>query len=188
MFSRFTCILSTCTEMETFLEYELAPQLPSFILDGQIRKTTKSALGSMLKSLINYQTTIANEAVFVINGGYFLHTVVEPKPATYQNEREAYKASTKSAEQNRRAKNCTSVDIVAAPYTTPQNDFYRNNCNKTCFIQTLSPELCSAGITVRRAESDADILLCQQQFRWQNQTVISQWWLLGQILMSWSRP
>ena len=181
-FIRITCILNTSTEMETFLQYELAPQLPSLFLDGQIRKTEKSALEEMMKPLIDCQNTIPDDVIFVIDGGYLLHAGVWPKRSTYQAVCEGYKTyiikhyhegvtvvfdgdagppSTKSAEQNRRAKTCTSAYIVIAPNlptTTTQAAFLGNNCNKARLIDTLSLVLTSSGITVKQAESDADTL------------------------------
>ena len=91
LFNRITCILNTSTEMETFLQYELAPQPPSLFLDGQILKTEKSALGKMMKSLIDCQNTIPDDSIFVIDGGYLLHVGVWSKRSTYQAVCEAYK-------------------------------------------------------------------------------------------------
>ena len=76
LFSRITCILNTSTEMETFLQYELAPQPPSLFLDGQIRKTENSALGKTMMSLIDCHNTLPDDAIFVIDGGHLLHDVV----------------------------------------------------------------------------------------------------------------
>ena len=76
--------------------------------------------------------------------------------------------STKSAEQNRRAKNCTSADIVIAPHwpnTTIQAPFLGNNCNKARPIDTLSLVLTSSGITGKQAESDADTLIVSTVFQ-----------------------
>ena len=84
LINRITCIINTSTEMETFLQYELAPQPPYLFLDGQIRKTEKSALEKMMKSLIDCQNTIPDDDIFVIDGGYLLHAVVWPKQSTYQ--------------------------------------------------------------------------------------------------------
>ena len=133
MFNRITCVLNTSEEMETFLRYELATQPPSLFADGQMRKTAKSSLGNMLKSMSVCHTTVPDDSVYVIDGGYLLHAVVWPKPATYQDVCNAYIAyiskhyhasatvvfdgydgppSTKSAEQNRRARIRTSADIV----------------------------------------------------------------------------
>ena len=74
-----------------------------------------------MKSLIDCENTIPDDAIFVIDGGYLLHAVVWPKRSTYQAVCEAYKTyiikhyhegatvmfdgyagppSTKSAEQN----------------------------------------------------------------------------------------
>ena len=66
--------------------------------------------------------------------------------------------STKSAEQNRRAK--YSADIVVTPNlqtTTSQSAFHGNNCNKSHLIQT--PDLRSIGITLIQADPDADVLI-----------------------------
>ncbi len=70
--------------------------------------------------------------------------------------------STKSAEQNRRARIRTSADIVVTPNlptTTSQCAFLGNNNNKSHLIQTLSADLRSISITVKQAESDADVLI-----------------------------
>ena len=70
--------------------------------------------------------------------------------------------STKSAEQNSRAKSCTSASIMVSPdlpTTTAQNRFLGNRSNKTRLIQVLTPILKDAGIHVRQAKSDADTLI-----------------------------
>ena len=89
-----------------------------------------------MKSLIDCQNTIPDDANFVIDGGYLLHAVVWQKQSTYRVVCEAYKTyiikhyhedatvvfdgyaglpSTKPAEQNRRAETCTSADVLFAP-------------------------------------------------------------------------
>ena len=76
--------------------------------------------------------------------------------------------STKSAEQTRRAKSCTSADIVIAPnlpITTNQAAFLGNNYNKVRLIDTLSLVLTSSGITVKQAEADADTLIVSTAFQ-----------------------
>ena len=136
MFNRITCILNTSTEMETFLQYELAPLHPSLLVHGQIRKTAKSALGAMLKSMVDCHSTILDDAVYVVDGGYLIHVVVWPKLATYQDVCNVYETyiikhyhvgatlvfdgynappSTKSAEQNRGAMYTISAYIVVTP-------------------------------------------------------------------------
>ena len=105
MFNIGICLLNTSTEMETFLHYELAPQ-PLFV-DDQMRKTTKIAIGNMLKSMAVCHSTVPDESGYVIDGGCLLHnnhvalkyyvgqineilvlilihTVGWPKPAIYQ--------------------------------------------------------------------------------------------------------
>ena len=113
----------------------------------------------MLKSLVSSQDTLPTNVHFVIDGGHLLQSVVWPKPATYLNICESYTShvlnhyktgatvvfdgydgsvSTKSAEQNRRAKRSTSADIVIAlnlPTITSQSEFLVNRNNKTRLIQ-----------------------------------------------------
>ena len=45
LFIRITCILNTSTEMETFLQYELAQQPPSLFLDGKYGKQKRVLWG-----------------------------------------------------------------------------------------------------------------------------------------------
>ena len=71
MFNIIICLLNTSTEMESFLLYELAPQ-PLFV-DEQVRKTTKSALGNMLKSIAVCHSTVPDESGYVIYGSYLRH-------------------------------------------------------------------------------------------------------------------
>ena len=71
MFNIIICLLNTSIEMETFQHYELAPQ-PLFV-DEQMRKTTKSALGNMLKSMAVCHSTVPDESGYVIDRGYLLH-------------------------------------------------------------------------------------------------------------------
>ena len=58
LFNRRTCILNTSSELETFLKYDRALQSPSLFSDGQMRKPNKSALGTMLKSLVTCQDIV----------------------------------------------------------------------------------------------------------------------------------
>ena len=183
LFNRITCILSTSSELDTFLQYELALQPPSLFLDGQLRKTTKSVLGTMIKSLVSSLNTIPDYSKFVLDGGHLLYSVIWPQPANYQEVCASYKSyilnrykvgatvvfdgydcplSTKSAEQNRRAKSRTSASIMVSPdlpTTTTQNRFLGNRSNKTRLIQVLTAILEYAGIHVRQAKSDADTLI-----------------------------
>ena len=185
LFNRITCILNTSSELDVFLQYELAPQPPALFVDGQMRKSAKSALGNVVKTMVTCQKAIPDASIFVLDGGHLLHSVVWPKPATYQEVCETYKSyilsrynsgvtvvfdgyagpiSTKSAEQKRRATRCTSADIVIAPSlptTTSQNEFLGNGGNKTRLINALTPLLENAGIIVKQAVSDADTLIVE---------------------------
>ena len=131
-FNRITCILKTSSDMEKYMSYELAPQLPSLFQDGAMRKPTKCALGTVLKSFAPMQHSLPNNCQFVVDGGYLLQSVVWPQQSTYGSVCQGYIAyvlkhygagittvfdgystiSTKAAEQMRRAKKATSSDIL----------------------------------------------------------------------------
>ena len=123
LFNRITCVLNTSSELDNFIQYELAPQLPSLCVDGQMRKGTKSALGKSLKALVTCQKVAPDDAEYVVDGGHLLHAIIWSKPATYKDICEAYRdfviqyshvtivfdgdegpPSTKSAEHDRRAR------------------------------------------------------------------------------------
>ena len=181
LFNRITCVLNTSSELDNFIQYELAPQLPSLCVDGQMRKGTKSALGKSLKALVTCQKVAPDDAEYVVDGGHLLHAIIWSKPATYKDICEAYRdfviqyrnvtvvfdgydgpPSTKSAEHDRRARLGTSVDIIidpSLPTTTPQKDFLTNGKNQTRLIHELTKVLNDAGVTVKQAEADADHLI-----------------------------
>ena len=111
----------------------------------------------MFKYCLNVYVGQINEILILI----LIHTVGCPKPATYQYACNACNAyiikhyyasativfdgydglpSTESAEQNRRARNRTSVYIVIRPNLptiTSQCAFLGNNHNKSLIIQTM---------------------------------------------------
>ena len=66
LFNRITCILSTSSELDTFLQFELALQPPSLFLDGQLRKTTKNVPRTMIKSLVSCLNTIPDYSKYVL--------------------------------------------------------------------------------------------------------------------------
>ena len=119
-----------------------------------MRKTAKSSLSSALKYLSDPEVTLPHEALYVVDGGYLLHTVIWPKPATYQMVYDSYRSyilkhykgatvifdgysqniSAKHAEQARRSKKTMSANIKVAanlPTTTSQTDFLGNKHNKS---------------------------------------------------------
>ena len=183
MFNRITCLLSNATDIEEFLTYELAPQPPSLFKDGVMRKPTKSSLGNILKSYTEPHANIPGNAVFVVDGGHLLHTVVWPEGGTYRDVCNAYitytqnhfgggstivfdgyasKNSTKECEHRRRAMKKTSSDIMFdlnMPTTTSQASFLANSNNKKRIINFLHEEMLLAGFHVRQAEADADSLI-----------------------------
>ena len=123
LFMRIICIMNDSVEMEEHLKYEPAIQPPSLFDKGTMRKSNKSILGSVLKSKVDVRHEAPENALYVLDGGHLLHSVVWPTDATYKDVCQAYvkhilkhygpnttvvfdgyhSASTKAAEQQRRA-------------------------------------------------------------------------------------
>lgn len=181
-FNRITCVLKSSSDMEQYMSYELAPQPPSLFHDGAMRKPTKSALGTLLKSFAPTQHTLPNNCHFVVDGGHLLQSVVWPQQSTYGGVCQGYIAyilkhygvgtttvfdgyntiSTKAAEQLRRAKKTTSSDILfdqTMHTSTTQAAFLANSNNKRSLIEMLSSMLNQSGIAVKQASADADALI-----------------------------
>ena len=157
------------------MSYELAPQPPSLFHNGVMRKTTKSVLGTLLKSFAPVQPNIPNNCQFVLDGGHLLQSVMWPQPSTYEDVCHCYityilkhygagtvtvfdgysMISTQAAEQLRRAKKSTSSDILFhqnMPTTTTQAAFLANSHNKDLLRS-------QAGVQVKQAQADADALI-----------------------------
>ncbi|MES9882393.1 MAG: hypothetical protein ABW185_16095, partial [Sedimenticola sp.] len=186
LFNRITCVMQSRSEMEQFLAYELAPQPTSLFLEGRMRRTAKSVLSTLLKSKTNPESTLPDNAIVVIDGGYLLHTVIWPPHATYKQVCNSYvsyivdhfagaeivvvfdgygsQTSTKSAEQRRRASKCVSGDILFNAdmnTVTTQESFLANGTNKARLIEMLGEELTLhiEDVVIKQAEADADSLI-----------------------------
>ena len=119
-----------------------------------MRKPAKSSLGDVLKSYTTQHANIPGNAIFVVDGGHLLHTVVWPEGGTYRDVCDAYitytqnhfgggstvvfdgyanKYSTKEGEHRQRTMKKTSSDIMFdmnMPTTTTHASFLANNNNK----------------------------------------------------------
>ena len=126
------------------MQYELAPQSPALFDDSLMRKPNKASLTALLQSKVPLETTLPDNAQFVLDGGFLLHAVVWPHQATYDEICQVYvkyvlkhykmhatvvfdgykgSPSTKSHEQRRRMMKMSSPDIVFTGNmhaTTPQ--------------------------------------------------------------------
>ncbi|KAK3894781.1 hypothetical protein Pcinc_001503 [Petrolisthes cinctipes] len=153
-FNRITCVLNTSSEMEQFMSYELAPQPPSLFHDGAMRKPAKSALVSSLATASTYEGVCQCYIAYILKHYYGAGTVT-----VFDGYRTA---STKAAEQLRRAKKSTSSDILFdqnMKTTTTQAAFLANNHNNERLIEMLSGLLNEAGIQMKQAQADTDALI-----------------------------
>ena len=163
--------------------YELAPRPPSLFDQVSLRRTAKTALSSLLASLVSTSVELPDDPQYIVDGGYLLQTVVWTKPATYYEVCQSYvqyiichykcdakvifdgydqQLSTKSVEHARRASKKVSASILMdgrMPTTTSQADFLGNVKNKGRLIKLLTHHLMNAGIDVQQARSDADSMI-----------------------------
>lgn len=183
LFMRLVWVINSqdCNLME-YLKYELAPIPPALFDDISMRKTTKSTLLQVFDSGPASNTVFEGTSV-IIDGGYLLHVMVWPRPATFGVVMESYRqyvlkhysasatvlfdgydetASTKGAEQKRRASRKYSNNIAFDSNTfvsISQADFLSNSHNKTRLITLLTRSLREVGVTVHQAKGDADTLI-----------------------------
>ena len=176
-------VIRNSSDMEEFFRYELAPQPPSLFHDGVMRKTQKSALGDLLKGFVDHYSTIPENSIYVIDGGYLLHKVIWSTPSSYGDISQMYITyvlkhygvgttvvfdgysdviSTKVVEQSRRAQRNMSSDIIFddnTPTRTSQASFLSNSHNKSRLIEGLIKKMPNFGIRVKQAEADGDALI-----------------------------
>lgn len=180
---RVTCIIKNKTEMREHLYHEFSRKPPSLFHKGLMRKNTKSDLAQLLKEGVMSVSNNLEDAHFVLDGGYLLHTVVWPTEGTYDDVCNDYivyinnhygqhvtcvfdgygdPSSTKSYEQDRRVSDNMAPDIVFSRDTGlsryRQKEFLNNRHNKREFISLLKTKFQAAGIPCFQSEGDADYL------------------------------
>ena len=195
MLNRILSVLESNTDLATYMKYELAPRPPSLFDNISMRRPTKAVLASILLSLLPPgPSDVPQDAVPVVDGGYLLHRVVWPCPATYVEVSQAYvrhilthygtsatvvfdgyagPPSTKSEEQKRRSARRTSADIEVTAHTKTsvcQADFLGNPHNKQGLIKLVSEGLHAAGVTVKQAVGDADTVIVSTALHLARQT------------------
>ena len=152
-FNRITYVLKSSSGLEEFMSFELAPQPSSLFHDGVMRKPNKSALSALLKSFVSTHPHMPDKCQYVLDGGHLLQRVVWPQHSAYRDVCRNYVAytlnhygtfstvifdgyatiSTKTAEQQRRAKKTPSSNILfdlSMKTTTSQAAFLANGHNK----------------------------------------------------------
>ena len=72
---RITYIINSTTEMEDYMGYERAKHPPSPFDKEVIRRTTKRALGTLLKSKVDVHARLPQHCKCVSDGGHLLHVV-----------------------------------------------------------------------------------------------------------------
>lgn len=186
LFNRIACALNTNSDNQLceYFKYELSPFPPALFDEVSMRKTTKSVLTDVLLAGVPMLSDADSEAMFVLDGGMFLHRVVWPRPATYREVCELYvryvkthygsnvavvfdgyssdAMNTKSEERRRRAAKTSSAEIVferEMMVATGQAQFLANSLNKTRLIEELSEFLLDGNVKVHHAKGDADRLL-----------------------------
>lgn len=189
LFNRIICTVKSDEDLANCLTYELAPRPPSLFEKSMMRKIkNKAIMYDIFQSLLSLETSESDQGnstdfTFVVDGGFLLHRVVWPSMSTYEQLYGVYvsyvlrhygtcctvvfdgydeRNNTKAEEHRRRAAKSVSVDIMfdeAMEATIPQEKFLGNPRNKTRFIEGLTIRFRRAGICVKQAVSDADVLI-----------------------------
>ncbi|KAE8747077.1 hypothetical protein FOCC_FOCC006215, partial [Frankliniella occidentalis] len=188
LLNRIICMLDLSSgSLSDYLEYELSPTAPSLFDEVSLRKTDKAALAKAIDGVCAPQATpVPPGTPYVVDGGMLLRAVVWPRPASFGEICETYRAyvvrrygpnstivfdgygdhlSTKAAEQLHRCSGKTSPNLTIRAdtmVTTAQANFLGNGANKTSLICLLKPVLESAGLSVVQAQSDADTLIVEK--------------------------
>ncbi|KAK3933066.1 Hydrogenase transcriptional regulatory protein HupR1 [Frankliniella fusca] len=188
LFHRSLCVLKTAEEIEAAFEFEMAARAPALFENcGSMRKGCKSTLAEVLVAECAAAVTPAldRQSPHVVDGGYLLHKVQFPRPATFSTIADTYcsyvsehwgtgvtvvfdgysdRPSTKSEEQQRRAARASCIDVNIHPEITtsiPQQKFLSNNRNKVQLISLLTERLQGNGVEVVQADGDADTVIVQ---------------------------
>ena len=180
LFMRITCIINSTIETEDYMGYERAKHPASLFDKGVIHRTTKRALGTLLKSTVDVHARLPQHCKCVSDGGHLLHVVPWQTAAAYKQVCEAHvtytvqhyggqsvvvfdcygsSASAKAAEQQRHATQSIPADIMFEcdmKTTTTQKAFLANSNNKARLIDKLTAELQRAGVLVKQDTANAD--------------------------------
>ncbi|XP_045475385.1 uncharacterized protein LOC123686399 isoform X2 [Harmonia axyridis] len=173
-------------ETRNALKYELSPfPLSLFDEHGLMRKTPKSELYNVFQPYIQSPALISGSgSIFVIDGGWLLHSYVWPHGKKYSDICNLYYSylikhfgsnvtvifdgysketiGIKSYERYRRKEKCVAADVEISEdnlVTLTQKKFLSNIANKKQFVNLLSNNLQNRGISTNIASEDADLLI-----------------------------
>lgn len=176
LFNRIIVVVNDRKELKRCFQYELAPKPPALFDSVSLRKTKKSSLVKVFEC--EDSASLPSDCVYIIDGGHLLHSVIWPRPATYEDVFNSYisyvkshygekctivfdgypnQPTIKSCEQKRRAANIQINNKSST--TSTQADFLTNNNNKRQLIDILSSRCRESNIQAYQAESDADCLI-----------------------------
>ena len=189
MFQRLASVALTSEEsLKNAMKYELCSSpLALFDSCGLMKEAKKSQISEGLISLVKPESHILSNEQYVIDGGALLHKIPWEKQksikAIIQSYREFVKknygcplvvfdgyatASTKDMTHRRRKKGQTGIEITFNEHTiltVTKDVFLINDSNKTNLISMLAKGLEEDGCTVKKAEGDADLLMCLETIK-----------------------
>lgn len=186
LFQRVCVVKKSDEDLKELLKFELAPFPMSLFTEEGIRKGTKSAMYSLFNPI--EEVNLGNRKCNVIDGGYLLHKVVwnttptttfDMLCSTYNKyvlryfgnnvivvfdgyPTDAGYQSTKAAERARRSalQSPTKLSFSSSTMVTiAQEKFLANDHSKSAFISMLMTRMVGAGIEVKQAFEDADVMI-----------------------------
>ena len=183
LFHRLICALEKKQSLAVLprcFAYELAVRPPALFDSALMRQGTKSTLVEQFQKYAPPSQTLPDTPTFTIDGGFLLHKVPWPAPATFSRVCETYVSYVKSFNESRvvfdgygspstkdechlRRQNVvtsTDLEITDDLFVTVSRDRLLNNeANKTKFIKLLTAHLQRAGVPVLQGKGDADSLV-----------------------------
>lgn len=185
LFQRIICTVRLDEELQNCFSHELAAFPMSLFDHAGMRKTAKSSLYKVFNK-IDERIEKPARCVYVIDGGYLLHSVYWPQNVKVSEICDVYikhvikkyglyvvivfdgysesSASTKNCERNRRYWNNTSAEVIFDENTTlivAQDKFFGNSKNKARFIAHLSARFQEAGLKAINCIDDADLCVVE---------------------------
>lgn len=190
LFNRIVCIVKDPLQLKSYFQYELASKPLSIFDDVSMRKGTKSSILNLFQET---RAKVPNNLKNVVDGGYLLHVVVWPKPATYETILNLYcdyvvkhfgkncivvfdgyadSPTTKGEEHRRRAIGKSSADLaftVNMAILCSQTEFLSNQRNKDKLIKLLMNWLREKEVATHQAEHDADVSIVSYRLEFAKQ-------------------
>ena len=189
MFQRLASVAVSSEEsLKNAMKYELCSSPPAlFESCGLMKEAKKTQIAEGLMSLAEPESHTLSNKQYVIDGGALLHKIPWEKQKPIKAIIQAYRdfvrknygcplvvfdgyetSSTKDMTHRRRKKGQTGVEVTFNEQTilvVSKDVFLINDSNKKNLISMLAKGLEDDGCKIKKAEGDADLLMCLETIK-----------------------